>query len=141
MNRTAIKWGFIAAIALPVLWVGANALGWLGQAATVVREEVAPRTILDRYQWFIEQWHAIEEQDATLMAYKDAREAARTEYGTDIPMDVRRELAQQSAEIRGILANRNRLAAEYRAAIQKINYQPATMLPHFPETVPNLTLK
>ena len=87
------------------------------------------------------QWHAVQEQDSTLEAFKAARDEMRESYGDKPPSDVRRDFALQSAEIRGVLANRNRLAREYRAAIQKINYVPATMLPHFPETIPNYQLR
>tara|TARA_R110000782_G_scaffold184388_1_gene274605 strand:- start:822 stop:1232 length:411 start_codon:yes stop_codon:yes gene_type:complete len=119
---------------------GCYVFNWASKAAGVVTEEIDPRTILDRYEWFIEQWNAVQEQDATLNAFKSFRNETKKEYGDKPPRDVRRDMQLQLSEIRGILANRNRLAREYRSAIQKINYVPATMLPHFPESIPSYSL-
>ena len=130
-------------VGVPTLMIGGRILGWTGKALDVVTEEVDPRTILNRYEWFIEQWNAIQEQSATLDAFKAYKDSITSDYGAlaKAPRDVRQEHSRQSAECRGILANHNRLAAEYRSAIQKVNYVPATMLPHFPPTVPTYVLK
>jgi hypothetical protein len=124
-----VPYTVLGLLALAVGWAGCSAVGWLGSAARVVKEEVDPRLILDRYEWFIGQWNAIQEQDASIEAFRGMLGGEG------------REKFQQLAELRGMIANRNRLAGEYRAAIQKINYVPATMLPHFPPNVPNYVIK
>ena len=131
-----VKWAVRALIFLTPIALLAVGFGYCTSVASTIRKEVDPGTVLKRYEWFIETAAAVEEQDATLDAFK----AMATGDPTKMPRDMRRDFALRQAEIRGVLANRNRLAREYRAAIKKINYAPAKMLPHFPPTIPNYKL-
>lgn len=137
-GMTLAKWALIGAISLAPIWLVFTAFGWLGSAASVVAENTNPRTVVKRYEWFIDTWNTVQEQDATLNAFKAQQGDVDA---SKLPRILQIDYSLRQAEIRGVLANRNRLARQYRAAIQKITYVPATMLPHFPQSIPAYILK
>jgi hypothetical protein len=117
-----------------VLSLGIGAIsyvvGYFQEGAQVVKEETSPRALLKKYQWFKDvsaQLDAkkknIEAQQARLTgledAYKvDGKPQPRNQWArTDLE-----QYNQVQAEISGMKASFNDLAAEYNAAMVKINF-------------------
>ncbi len=105
------------------LGVMARACHWCGEAADVAHEEMGPRAMLKKYTWFKDAAQQLQASQANIQVSEASLAAAKKEYeGTQLPRDVREAWAQQSAEIRGLKAAFNSLAAEYNANVRKVHW-------------------
>lgn len=110
----------------PIFFIGYHSCVWVGNAATTVREQFSPSTMLARYEWFKDAYSRLNAFDANLSVYSASRKSLLETYGADAtkwPKDVRQEIAQQRREIDGIVAARNNLAADYNASMAKFNWR------------------
>ncbi len=126
-----VKWVAIITAALLVLGVAGNVLGWFGETSQVVREQVGPRALLQKYEWFKNASAALDAKVADISIYETRLKSLADQYknadGTAIPRNkwARADVEsynQQSAEVAGVKASYNSLAAEYNAQMSKINY-------------------
>jgi hypothetical protein len=113
-------------ISIPIAVVSCSALGWVGDAATVAREEVAPKTLLKKYEWFKDTAATLDKKNADIDVYGKRLEVLNSNY-KDVPRaqwarDDREQSNQCASELAGIKASFNSLAAEYNSAMSKINY-------------------
>ncbi len=108
---------------LPIVVVGCNALGfglnWAGKAAQVVSEQVDPRALLRKYEWFKDASAALDSKLATIkvmevrLASIDKKTADRSD---------KEQMYVWMSEVSGIKASYNGLASEYNAQMAKINW-------------------
>lgn len=126
-----VKWTAIIVAGLLVLGVAGNVLGWFGETAQVVREQVGPRALLQKYEWFKEASAALDAKVADISIYETRLKNLQDQYkntdGTSVPRNkwARTDIEaynQATAEVAGVKASYNSLAAEYNAAMAKVNY-------------------
>jgi len=103
---------------LLILVVVGPVLNWMGKASTVVQEELDPRTLLNRYEWFKDTAARLDSMKANIHVY----EARLKNPPTTDRLD-REQRNQWTNEVAGLRAAYNKLAAEYNAAMAKINYR------------------
>lgn len=105
-------------------------LGYLQDGAQVVKEETSPRALLKKYEWFKDASAQLDAKKKNIEAQQLRLTALEDAYKTDgkpLPRNqwTRTDLEtsnQIQAEISGMKANFNDLAAQYNAAMVKINY-------------------
>ena len=114
----------IAAFVLVAIIVGINVIGFAGEAASVVREEVSPRAVQEKYEWFKRSKAAMDARLASIEVFKSQIEAVRNDYPnpTDRPRDIRTEMNQWRREVAGIVASYNTMASEYNSQHAMWNY-------------------
>ena len=114
-------------IGVVVLAVVGRACNWVGQAADVVSEEVAPHELLRKYTWFKTAAAELDAKRVNIEASKGKRAALAKNYeGVKRGKWAREDREQDSlwaTEVAGLVANYNGLAAEYNAAMAKINWK------------------
>jgi len=101
--------------------------GWFGEAAAVAREELGPRALLKKYEWFKNASASLDRHRANLDAYKQRLASLKESYGEEPRSKWDRtdkeDWNQWHTEALGILATYNGLAAEYNAQMSKINWR------------------
>jgi len=98
-------------------------LGWFGEAAQVAREEASPRAILKKYEWFKDTAAQLQRKQADIRVMDARLKPMRDVPRTEMDRHDKAELAQVEAERFGLVSSFNSLAAEYNAAMSKINYR------------------
>ena len=120
------KWLMVIIVAFTVLGIFGRMVGWFGQVAQVASVEFSPRAMLDRYMWFKDASAQLDKLDADIRVYEARRGALKAEYGdtprTAWPRDDRQEWSLIAAEVAGVKAGYNSLAAQYNAQMAKFNY-------------------
>jgi len=105
--------------------------GWCGEAAQVTQEEFGPRAELKKYEWFKDASAQLDAKRANISAgvvrLKSLKDAY-TRDGEPLPRSqwARTDLEtynQVQAEIAGMKASYNDLAAQYNADMKKFNYR------------------
>lgn len=128
-------------IGVTVLGVASRACNWVGQAADVVGEQVSPRELLRKYEWFKVAASELDAKRANIEATKKRQARLEKDYeGVKRSKWAREDRDQANlwaAELAGIVANFNGLAAEYNSAMAKINWRFCNVgtLPSGAETV------
>ena len=124
--------GFLGLLAVIVLvWITGSTLGWFQEAAEVSREEFGPRALLQKYEWFKDASAQLDKKQADIRVYEarlDALEQAYT--GVDRAQWDRVDKQQSNqwhAELAGVIASYNGLAAEYNAEMSKFNWRFANV--------------
>lgn len=116
------KWFVI----LSVLGIGfgfvGNALGWFGKAQQVVVEEFSPREMLRKYEWFKDAAAQLDKKQADIHLYAKRFAAMDGNRSTWDRTD-KETWAQWQAELLGVTASYNSLAAEYNAQMAKFNWR------------------
>lgn len=124
MKKSYIIIGVICLIALPLIGFVCN---WFGRAATVAAEELDPRTLLTRYEWFKDASAQLDRKRADIAVYEQRIAALEIEYGDEPRSKWAREDREQfnvwHGELAGVTASYNGLAAEYNANMAKENYR------------------
>lgn len=122
-----MKWIILIIVGFLALIVILNILGWIGGATQVVSEEFSPRVLFDRYLWFKDAAAQLDKKQADIAVY-DAR--LKNLSGAYIgiprgkwPREDREQYSTWSSEAAGIRASYNSLAAEYNAAMAKVNWK------------------
>lgn len=100
--------------------------GWFSEAAQVAKEELGPRALLKKYSWFKDTAQQLQAKKANIDTAETDLGAVKAEWAnvpaTQVPRDVRESWEQRRAELRGLKANFNQLAAEYNANVRKVNW-------------------
>lgn len=121
------RFGLAALLTLALLPSGCNALRWSNEASEVAYQQVRPKVLLERYERFKEQRAVLDAKQASIAQYQAAIHSLKSDYaGTpmvDWPMDAREGYAARRAELHGMVASYNLLAADYNAAMSKENYR------------------
>src|SRR5262249_13571518 len=120
------KWLLILMVACVALGIFGRAVGWFGRVATVASEEFDPRVMLNRYMWFKDAAAQLDKLDADIRVYDARGKALADQYDgvprAQWPRDDRQEASLISAEVAGVKAGYNSLAAEYNANMAKLNF-------------------
>ena len=106
-------------------------LGWFGEAASVVREELGPRAMLKKYEWFKDAAAECDKKQADIAVYEGRMMAMNDTY-KDLarqkwPREDREQYNVWSSEVAGVKASYNSLAAEYNAQMTKFNWRFANV--------------
>lgn len=106
-------------------------LGWFQEAAEVSREEFGPRALLQKYEWFKDASAQLDKKQADIGVYESRLDALEAAYDGVGRADWDRVDKQQSnlwrAELAGVIASYNGLAAEYNAEMSKFNWRFANV--------------
>ncbi len=111
-----------------VLYAGANACGYLGEAVKVAREEFGPRELLRKYEWFKDAAAQCEAKLATIERLKSQINTISESYGLEVKRpDWSREDKQTinvwQTDLSAAMGSYNSLAGEYNAQMAKFNYR------------------
>lgn len=127
-----VGWGAVGVLVCATLFaLGIFARGcgvansMLDDAARTAVKEFAPSAMLHKYEWFKDTAAVLDSKKADIDVYQARLDSTRTSYGADAgkwPRDVREQMAQNLAELAGIKAGFNALAAEYNAEMVKFNW-------------------
>jgi len=112
--------GLVVRIALWPLW-------FAQRAATVVSQELDPRVLQNRYEWFKDAAAALDQKRASLTLYESRFKDLDSSY-TGLPRsawarDDREQWSIWRSESAGIAASYNELAGTYNAQMAKWNYK------------------
>jgi len=113
-------------LSFPLLWVGAHACGWVGEAATVAREEFGPRALLQKYEEFKNLHASLSSKKASIDVLDAGIAQFQKDYDgvpkKDWPRDERQQFSQDRKAVEGLKLVFNIGAAQYNAAMTKFNY-------------------
>lgn len=123
-----------------------NTLGWFGEAAQVAREELGPRAMRDKYEFFKNSSASLDAQSANIEAQKAKLDSIKSMYGevaSKWPEDVRASYSKADTEFRGIIMNYNKTAATYNAEMSQwwSRFTNAGMLPEGASDAPRREFK
>ena len=122
-KRSAVFLFFASCLVCGLSW----AFGWFSQTAGVVQDELGPRTVLRRYEWFKDAAATLDARQATIKVYDRRFDDLVKSYDGKKRHEWTRTDQEQwnvwSQELAGIKASYNALASEYNAAMAKINYK------------------
>lgn len=97
-----------------------HVIGWGAEAAQVAQEQVGPRALLKKYEWFKDAHAQLDAKRANIRVYQ-ARLADLDKHPSE--SRTREETRSQwISEKAGVVASYNDLAAEYNAQMAKANY-------------------
>jgi hypothetical protein len=96
------------------------------EAADVAVDEAGPRALLKKYQWFKDASAQLDKKQADVKVYEARFKSMEESYKGHQRIEWAREDREQynlwTSEVAGIKASYNGLAAEYNAAMVKINW-------------------
>lgn len=128
--RSPMRTAWTLIVLLTVFGLGVRVIGgffgWFGEAATVARQELGPRALLDKYEWFKDAHAQLDKKVADIAVYESRVTDLRKTFGEDAsqwPRDIREEYRMDRSEVAGVIASYNLLAAQYNAQMAKINYR------------------
>lgn len=100
---------------------------WLSKASAVAEQQVDPALLLKRYEWFKDVLAQCDKKMADIQVYKNRLASMEKSYEGVPRKDWDRTDKEQfnlwEQEVAGVVASYNSLAAEYNAAMSKINYK------------------
>jgi hypothetical protein len=112
--------GLVLRIALAPLW-------FANRAVTVASQEIDPRQLQNRYEWFKDAAAALDQKRASLTLYEQRFEDLQVQYGTakrtEWARDDREQWSIWRSEAAGIAASYNDLAGQYNAQMAKWNWR------------------
>jgi len=118
--------GFLCLIAMVGCSILSRGCSWLGKAADVAEQQVDPALLLKRYEWFKNVAAECDKKLADIEVYKSRLTNMEKDYEGVARKDWDRTDKEQfnlwEQEVAGVVASYNSLAAEYNAAMAKINY-------------------
>ena len=125
--RTAL--GVIAlGVILGVIGYG---LGWFSEAAQVAHDELGPKAVLAKYEWFKDVAAQLEKKQADISVFeeriKQQDEAYKDTKRKDWPRDEREQRSVWESEVSGVKASYNGLASDYNAQMSKMNWRFANV--------------
>lgn len=101
-------------------------VGVAAEAATVAREEFGPRAALAKYEWFKDAAAELEKKRADIGVYETRLASMSADYEgksrSEWDRVDKQQLSQWQAEVAGVTASYNALAAEYNSASSKFNW-------------------
>lgn len=99
---------------------------YVGKAAAVAEQQLDPALLLKKYEWFKNVAAECDKKLADIEVYKSRLNSMERDYeGTsrkDWDRTDKEQFNQWETEVAGVIASYNGLAAEYNAAMSKINY-------------------
>lgn len=132
-------WKGFTHIALPLIAVIAlgsivtRSLGWWGEAADTAQQELGPKAMLKKYEWFVDQSSRIAQMDANVDLYAKRVAGVDTQYasyGADktawpptIQMQYNRDRSIARDDLVAVVALRNGIVREYNAQSEKFNWK------------------
>lgn len=130
-SKGPISWAVNALIVIFVIGLFAGALGWVGgwvgDAGKVVQDQVKPSVLLKKYEWFKDVAAQLDTKTANIKAAELRIEQLSAQYeGVKRNQWARTDAEQYNlwqTEVAGLKANYNSLAAEYNAAMAKVNFR------------------
>jgi biopolymer transport protein ExbB/TolQ len=108
-----------AVLLILLLMAGCQTCIFLSKSATVVANELAPETLLKKYEYFKDLSAAIDKKKADIQVYKEEIEFQRDNLAD---AEDKEYLRQKTTEMMGIITAHNQLCAEYNSAMSKFNY-------------------
>jgi phage gp36-like protein len=112
--------GVLAIPALLFMRACTSATHLADRAVTVATQELDPRTLLNRYMWFKDAATMLDKKRADIALYE--QRLADIKITDTSPRYVYEQRMQWQTEMLGVKASYNSLAAEYNAAMAKINW-------------------
>ena len=119
----------IIVIVAGLMFVGGIAsytLGWFGDAAQLAKEELSPRALLKKYEWFKDAAAQLDKKQADIGVYQSRLTNLKADYEgvprKDWDRTDKQSYTQWAGEVAGVTASYNGLAAEYNAQMAKINW-------------------
>ena len=101
--------------------------GWIGEAADVTREELGPRALLKKYEWFKDALAQLDKKKADIGVYGTRLKSLETAYEgvprKDWPRTDLDHWSQWHSEVAGTKSSYNSLAAEYNSQMSKANWR------------------
>ena len=114
------------AIGLIISSLVSKGCSWLGKAGAVVEKQLDPELLLKKYEWFKEVSAILDKKIADISVYQNRLDNMNQTYGSTPRKDWDRTDKEQynlwQQEVAGAIASYNALAADYNAAMSKINY-------------------
>ena len=123
--------GFIfLSLAACTLLIGCSILSkgcsYIGKATAVAEQQLDPALLLKKYEWFKNVAAECDKKLADVQVYKSRLTSMEKSYEGTSRKDWDRTDKEQfnlwEQEVAGVVASYNSLAAEYNAAMSKINY-------------------
>lgn len=109
-------------ICVPATWLA----GYVGEAASVAREELGPRALLKKYQWFKSASARLDAMQSNVVAREASSKALTASYEGVLRRDWSRSdseaFHQVNSEVAGLKGAFNNLASDYNANMAKINF-------------------
>jgi hypothetical protein len=103
-----------------------HAIGLFGEAAQTTREQVGPKAILKKYEWFKDAAAMLDKKTADIKVYESRITNMKEGNGNKNVGEWSRGAQEQYyiwlSEVAGIKASYNGLAAEYNSNMSKVNY-------------------
>jgi hypothetical protein len=133
MNGKLVVLGLclLVLVTVPVTCAVSGVGWWAAEAAGVARDEFGPRAAVRKYEWFKDAWTQLQAREANIKERKTQLASLEAAYaGMPRPQWDRvdkQTWAQISAEISGMVAAYNDLAAEYNASRSKATFGFAEM--------------
>lgn len=134
-----VKLSYIAILTL-VLIGGCGGCSWFREAKEVAKEELGPKELLRKYEWFKNASSQLDKKQADIKVF-EKRLTSMTKNYENIPRNkwAREDREQYNlwdSEVAGIKASYNTLAADYNAQMAKVNWRFANVgqLPEGAET-------
>lgn len=112
---------------LLVMWVLLSTCGMVNEATQVAKEEFGPRAMLTKYEWFKDAAASLDKKVADIKVYQSRIDSMKADYGNTPRKEWDRTDKEQmsvwQAEVAGVIASFNGLAAEYNAQMAKFNWR------------------
>lgn len=109
-----------------VVSIAGRGCSFANDAMNTVQKEVSPSALLKKYEWFKDASAKLDARKSDIAVFESRVHSVRETYGADAtkyPRDVREQISQSHAELSGLKASFNSLAAEYNASMAKINWR------------------
>jgi hypothetical protein len=103
---------------------------WFAESDKVAQEEFGPRATLKKYEWFKDAYHHLQGKKGDIALYEATiaeYERVRLEEPSKWNKANQEDYNQLKAELRGVKASYNDLAAEYNSHMSKFNHQFANV--------------
>ena len=101
--------------------------GWFNEAAVVAREEFGPRAQLEKYEWFKDVGAQLDKKQADIGVYQSRVTIMKFDYEgksrSDWDRVDKQQYSQWQAEVAGVTASYNALAADYNSQMAKFNWR------------------
>jgi hypothetical protein len=129
-----VGWFFLIVLGFIVLSVSGFGLHMCGAVSTnvhsaidVVQEQTEAHELLRKYEWFKDASAQLDKKKADIAVYQARFQALKDAYPNNPRSEWSREDREQTniweGEVAGVEASYNALAADYNAAMAKINYR------------------
>jgi hypothetical protein len=109
-------------IGLAILIPTCAGISYFGEAAAVTREQLAPRELLRKYEWFKDAAAALDAKSATIERIRSQGKLLEGTPRAEWAREDRQQWNVWQSELTGTIGSYNLLAADYNAAMAKINY-------------------